>query len=231
MCVAISSTALQSHWTLAYCCFDFTCGETFTSWAEKEQHLNISTQHNICYSCPWNPGFSTQEQLADHLEQGHNWCNECELQFIRPSDLTEHDVSQHNMCDQCSTYYDSPSNLRIAGRSSDHIMTHAAKLVECPGCPRNFISDSAMVLHLETGFCPSGTDLGHINDIAFQRFQSKHYVCDVNSAYDCSCPTCRDEFWHISGLLQHAESEACGQTTEWNTPLGKFLHFLDIRVH
>ncbi|KAJ3538767.1 hypothetical protein NM208_g4683 [Fusarium decemcellulare] len=51
---------------------------------------------------------------------------------------------------------------------SKHYKTHAKKTVECLGYSRVFISDSAMVLHLESGYCQSGADEDYVNEVAFE---------------------------------------------------------------
>ncbi|KAH8686745.1 hypothetical protein BGZ61DRAFT_453566 [Ilyonectria robusta] len=197
----------------------------FASWSALQQHIDDSQFHNICDICPDDDSdFPTSDMLYDHKVEEHDYCNECQVQFISSSQLIEHDVSEHNMCETCSRCFATPSNLL------NHRKTHAEKSVECPGCTRFFISDSAMVLHLETGGCASGTNRSDVCDIAFDCYQSGHYTCDDDRDFDFSCPTCDVPFLFMSALLQHAESEACDETLEWYTALGKFLHFLRQRI-
>lgn len=64
-----------------------------------------------------------------------------------------------------------------------------------------------MVLHLEAGTCPSGHDSNRVDEVAFDCYQSRHYVADEDSDFEYRCRGCDAEFYYISGLLQHAESE------------------------
>lgn len=89
-----------------------------------------------------------------------------------------------------------------------------------------FTSSSAMVLHLESGTCESGAERERISDIAYELYQSGWYQGGDDPWHDFHCPTCHADFLYMSGLLQHAESEACGQNLDREKPLGKFLHYL-----
>ena len=110
------------------------------------------------------------------------------------------------------------------------MQTHATKDVECAGCPRMFVSESAMVLHLEAGTCESGADRDRVDDIAFECYQSKKYTCKDNPDSYFECPTCSKPFIWMSGLLQHVESDNCDEELEWPQPLGKFLRFLRSQI-
>ena len=92
-----------------------------------------------------------------------------------------------------------------------------------------FDLDSAMVLHLEAGSCPSGTNSDDIDDIAFSCYQSRHYTSD-HEEFDFCCPGCGAEFLYMSRVLQHAESDACAVGLGKRTALGKFLHYLYQRI-
>lgn len=71
-----------------------------------------------------------------------------------------------------------------------------------------FISQSAMVLHLEANTCESGSDEHSI----------RQYVWDYYEIYgrwnhdhddDLDCGSCGTYFDKLSALLQHVESESC----------------------
>lgn len=106
-----------------------------------------------------------------------------------------------------------------------HQRTHAPRTIECPGCPQMFDRDSAMILHLEAGSCPSGTNSDDVDEIAFRCYQSQRYTSD-HPEFDFCCPGCGAEFLYMSGVLQHAESNACAVGLGKRTVLGKFLYFL-----
>ena len=86
-----------------------------------------------------------------------------------------------------------------------------------------------MVLHLEAASCESGADEDFVAEVAFACYQSDRYV-SKNPDFDFQCPTCDTLFSFMSGLLQHAESDACEEHLGRNTALGKFLHYLRLRL-
>lgn len=106
-----------------------------------------------------------------------------------------------------------------------HQRTHAPKTIECPGCPQMFDRSSAMILHLEAGSCPSGTNSDDVDDIAFTCYQSQQYTSN-HQGFDFCCPSYGADFLYMSGVLQHAESNACAVSLGKRTAWGKFLHFL-----
>ena len=93
-----------------------------------------------------------------------------------------------------------------------------------------FVSQSAMVLHLEAGSCESGADCEWIVEVALECYQSQWYTREDNPDFDFECPTCDTPFRYMSALLQHSESGACDGNSARNTPLGKFLHYLRVRL-
>jgi hypothetical protein len=92
-----------------------------------------------------------------------------------------------------------------------------------------FITNSAVVLHLEVGSCESGADEDFVTEVAFECYQSSHYTSD-NPSFRFQCPTCDTPFSSIGALLQHAESDTCDEHLGKNKALGKFLHYLDKRM-
>ncbi len=102
---------------------------------------------------------------------------------------------------------------------------HAPKSVECPGCPRNFSSSSAMILHLEEGTCESQVDHEWVTETALKCYASRFYTSN-DPDYDFMCPDCETPFRYISGMLQHIESNSCDEDITEGQPLWKFLRFL-----
>lgn len=86
-----------------------------------------------------------------------------------------------------------------------------------------------MLLHLETGHCNSGVDDETVSSLAWRCYQSKHYT-SYDDEYDFKCPTCDTPFAAMSRLIQHAESDACDEELEGQSPLGRFLRFLRTQV-
>ena len=93
-----------------------------------------------------------------------------------------------------------------------------------------------MVLHLESGYCPWRIDEEDIKDLALQCHQSKYYAADYDyyDYYDDAmafmCPSCDAQFFKLSSLFQHAESDCCEETVTPGTPLMKLLRFLQSRI-
>lgn len=220
-----SCRALQQHFQSKHAgCYCARCRQTFSSKSAKQQHIRNSTAHFVCRICSHKPDFLSAEELEEHSEAKHNHCTPCERSFNTHDQLVKHNVVEHNMCETCLRYFESVSNLK------NHLKTHAEKTIECPGCIAMFISQSAMVLHLEAGTCESGTNWEWIDEIAFDCYQSEWYTCENNPEFDFECPTCNTPFRYMSGLLQHAESKACSENLAKSTPLGKFLRYLRVRL-
>lgn len=85
-----------------------------------------------------------------------------------------------------------------------------------------------MVLHLEAGYCESGANYETVDEIAFSCHKADMYRSD-NPGYDYQCPTCDESFAYMSGLLQHAESNACQEDVR-DIPLRQFINHLRSRV-
>ncbi|RSL91423.1 hypothetical protein CEP52_014273 [Fusarium oligoseptatum] len=118
---------------------------------------------------------------------------------------------------------------QFTSNRDNHKITHAAKDIECAGCYRLFVSNSAMVLHLEAGTCPSEADNQTVHELAFECRQSQYYYCD-DPEYDYECPTCETPFRYMSGLLQHVENGPCDEDLSWHSPLAIFLRFIRARI-
>ncbi|KAH8879179.1 hypothetical protein GQ53DRAFT_800349 [Thozetella sp. PMI_491] len=219
-----SGDALQQHLrTSRHHVYDCTrCQKHFDSHGARDQHVRDSPRHNICDDCPQKPDFDTESELEEHQEEVHHCCTDCDQEFGTSEQLAQHDVSKHNMCNVCGNYFDSPSNL------ASHRLTHAERIVECPGCPRKFPTNSAMILHLEAGTCESGVNNEWVGQIASQCHRSRCYTSD-DPEFDFMCPTCETPFSYISGVLQHVESNYCKEDVAHGTSLWKFLRFLQSR--
>ncbi|KAH6871547.1 hypothetical protein B0T10DRAFT_260541 [Thelonectria olida] len=210
---------LQSQHSLTYC---MRCQKHFPRAHAKQQHIIDSPRHHVCYNCSHESDFDSEEQLNDHLEAVHNICVPCDLRFSNAGELAQHDVDTHNKCELCDRYFSSFSNLE------NHNKTHLEKRVECFGCPRKFVSHSAMMLHLEAGTCESGADLDFVVDVAFDCHQSDSYTCD-DPDFDFQCPTCDMQFVYMSGFFQHVESCSCDEDLQ-EKPLRQFLNYLRSRL-
>ena len=80
--------------------------------------------------------------------------------------------------------------------------------VECPGYDISFVSNAAVVLHLEAGKCQSGSDCDLVDRVGWE---SRFSTTGQNSGngYWYECPDCQKEFRLMSALLQHEASSSC----------------------
>jgi hypothetical protein len=86
-----------------------------------------------------------------------------------------------------------------------------------------------MMLHLESGYCASGTSKEEVDDLAMECYQSRHYTSD-DYEYPCECTDCDATFASMSGPLQHVESDTCDAKSSPGSPVGKFLKVLRSRI-
>lgn len=91
-----------------------------------------------------------------------------------------------------------------------------------------FDRDSAMLLHLERGTCPSGIDVCNVEGYARECRQWKQYASTDEDREFC-CPGCKTPFSRMSGVLQHDESGFC-PSPDGNASLAKFMRYLRLQV-
>ncbi|CAG1969898.1 unnamed protein product [Fusarium graminearum] len=167
-----------------------------------QAHVTNSYKHHVCTHCDHEPDYETADDLNHHLEEDHNACLECNEMFYDEEDLIQHDVDVHNRCPTCQRFFDSPSNLM------NHEKVHLEKNMKCLACPRMFISNSAMMLHLEHGTCESGANLRVIQNVVADWYE-EYGPAGHDHEDDFRCENCGSCFNRLSALLQHAESETC----------------------
>ncbi|KAK3384149.1 hypothetical protein B0T24DRAFT_607407 [Lasiosphaeria ovina] len=202
----------------AYCS---RCQKVFSSPFAKQQHVADSNKHHVCEKCPEEESdFDSKDDLIEHLETDHNYCTYCERAFNGPVQLTQHNTVKHNICIDCRRYFNSTSDLK------NHLKTHAEKTSQCPGCSQMFVSESAMVLHLEAGTCESGATSDFVTATALTYFRPGKYTCNGDSGLGFKCRTCGATFSFVSAVLQHAESDSCNEHLAGRRPLGRFLRHL-----
>jgi hypothetical protein len=101
-----------------------------------------------------------------------------------------------------------------------------------------------MIIHLESGSCPSEIDIFDLNESAAMCFQWKAYLDedyrdellnrdDLQSEYSGTvypfrCPECDVGFTKLSGLFQHVCSKACNQVL-YGGKIGKLIKWLENR--
>lgn len=103
------------------------------------------------------------------------------------------------------------------------------KVVECFGCDEKFVTSSAMVLHLESGYCRCQIDCDEIKQLAYECYQASHYITGFDDK-PFRCEYCNGEFSLVSALLQHVETDYCEGKATYDRPLGSFLNFLKLKI-
>jgi hypothetical protein len=123
-------------------------------------------------------------------------------------------------------------------------MVHLEPSIECYGCYRKFITYPAMVLHMESGTCPSDIDMIDLNESAAMCYQWEAYIDkdfrnellnreDLQSEYSgpvypFRCPECDTGFTKLSGLFQHVYSQVCKQGL-YEGKMAKLIRWLENR--
>ena len=97
--------------------------------------------------------------------------------FDTYAELQEHDRVVHLSCTDCSRSFQSESNLRQHLNSK----VHRPADVRCPGrgCNKSFVSHAALVLHFESGTCPSRMTREQLNRLVV-RADTNNYITNPN---------------------------------------------------
>ncbi|KAI0074729.1 hypothetical protein K474DRAFT_1765103 [Panus rudis PR-1116 ss-1] len=161
------------------------CNRFFGSDSALEQHEQDSPNHHICDDCDrdfvtrqalvshWtnNPvhsycgvcdeHFDDHEELDEHYEDEHWFCSSCKKLFDSEQSLNQHNQKHKPYCKSCKRFFDSENNLQTHLRSN----IHKPNKYKCPGarCQKAFISDSALIMHCESGACRSGVTRHAVN--------------------------------------------------------------------
>lgn len=179
---------------MAYCS---RCTRYFVNERALEQHRDDSSQHNVCHDC--NKDFATYnglkqhwinarrhhycqdcdelfdnyDELEEHYEDAHYYCGSCSIFFNSAHGLHQHNSQSHYYCSDCRRLFHSDSNLQHHLRST----LHAGATVPCPGkkCNKMFVSGAALVLHLESGTCPSRITREQVNRVA-AKYDKQHII-------------------------------------------------------
>ncbi|CDO76264.1 hypothetical protein BN946_scf184470.g22 [Trametes cinnabarina] len=165
------------------------CDRYFSSEHALWQHEENSSMHNICREC--NKDFASPWALKQHYVQSprHPYCQVCEILFDAWDELDDHYNEDHHFCDDCRRIFNSESGLhehrrqshaerycvdckrmfRNANNLDQHRRSavHQGRTVTCPmrGCGKAFVSNAALILHLESGGCVSRMNREQINRI------------------------------------------------------------------
>lgn len=106
------------------------------------------------------------------------------------------------------------------------------KQIECFGCDEFFVTTSAMILNLESGYCRCQLDSEGVTQLALKCLAPRYYHHFRREDKPCfKCKGCGSNFNLISGLLQHVESDCCDRDGGVNEgTLGEFLEYLEMNI-
>ncbi|KAH9853273.1 hypothetical protein C2E23DRAFT_868122 [Lenzites betulinus] len=147
----------------SYC---FECDIQFASYPYLTQHFVQSPHHAYCQRCRLH--LDDDQDLRNHYEDEHAYCGDCNKIFDSEIGLQEHHRQKHadRYCVPCKRMFENGNNLDNHQRSA----AHQGRTVQCPmqNCGRSFVSTAALVLHLESGSCPSRLTRDAVNRIVAQ---------------------------------------------------------------
>ncbi|TFK42097.1 hypothetical protein BDQ12DRAFT_677641 [Crucibulum laeve] len=141
------------------------CNFDSHTWVGLKRHWIKSSRHSYCERC--NEHYSSDAELYDHYDEKHDYCRKCNRLFVNQYGLDEHyrQSPTHHYCAPCKRHFSSESNLQSHMNSS----AHKQKSVMCwKGCGLGFVSNSAMILHMESGNCRSGMNRATVNEVVRQ---------------------------------------------------------------
>ncbi|TFY58714.1 hypothetical protein EVJ58_g6247 [Rhodofomes roseus] len=202
------------------------CDRDFETFYQLKQHWGASPRHHYCQHC--DEHFDDADELVEHYEDDHYYCATCRKIFNSALGLHEHNRQSHHYCPDCRRLFQNENNLRNHLRSG----AHAAANIPCPGrdCGRMFVSAAALVLHLESGTCPSRVTRDQVNR-AVAQFDRENVITNParmiaygeggsgrstttwatdlawnGSAFECFL--CHHEYRSLQALNQHLASPA-----------------------
>ncbi|KAF8554350.1 hypothetical protein OG21DRAFT_1099906 [Imleria badia] len=182
------------------------CDKDFDTWRGLEQHYIQSPRHHYCRQCDTH--FDDDEELEEHCIEEHYYCDRCNKFFQGANGLHEHNRQSHHYCVECRRVFNSESNLRAHMKSSVHQPRNVPCAFQHRGCTQFFVSKSAMILHLESGACPSGADRRMIDRWVRVNDPEPQYIATERSwngsAYECIL--CHNTFRTLDDLNRHLAS-------------------------
>lgn len=149
--------------------------------------------------------------LVSHKAVAHCYCRSCQSTF---ADYREHRIQSHYRCRKCHDEFKDANGLSMVKPTSiglqdyhqmglyQHQQTHLPRTKECYGCPRNFATDSAILIHLKSGACACSITYDDIDTWAFECYQHQHYTNEWIADYHSRWPACESDFEFVSGLFQ-----------------------------
>lgn len=207
MCVACGEREFESENSLLQHCRQAKahaeewcnrCEWMFVSESAREVHYRDSNRHWICSLC--NIDESEEDDLISHQSAKHSYCYHCEETF---GNLSEHRYQFHYRCRTCDGEYGSENDLKMVSLPTinwysyspfshplQHQQTHLPRDKQCPGCSRNFATDTTILLHLESAGCTIIMTHENIDDLAFSMDQDRHYSAGEIDEFTFNCRLC-----------------------------------------
>jgi len=120
--------------------------------------------------------FGTVGSLNQHKQNSLNHYLCCGKDFLTYSRQQQHwsGSPTHHYCLDCDRHFQNENNF-VNHRNSS---IHHPKDILCPsGCGMSFVSNSALVLHLEAGYCSSGINRDSVNRFV-RRYDRNNVITD-----------------------------------------------------
>jgi len=121
--------------------------------ASHTPHFSFSTRISLNQTGTFPQPFETYAELQEHDRDVHLWCTDCSRSFQNESNLRHHLNSRLHR----------PADVRCPGR----------------GCNKAFVSHAALVLHFESGTCPSRMTREQLNRLVV-RADTNNYITNPN---------------------------------------------------
>ncbi|KAF7867169.1 hypothetical protein EAF04_005253 [Stromatinia cepivora] len=188
------------------------CGRYFNNEHGYYQHVENSSAHG---SSEYSEGRYSSSNEEPEFE-----CEGCDTWFWSSKVREDHYISQHGhrYCRPCKLMFQNENNLM----QHQHSKIHQGSAMKCPFCPTHYPTASALIIHLESGSCPSGMNRQKIN-AEIRRLDSRHVITTPQIEYPSSsstsiatqrswngyryeCALCSREFNTLQGLNGHLRS-------------------------
>ncbi|KAF2813919.1 uncharacterized protein BDZ99DRAFT_436529 [Mytilinidion resinicola] len=235
------------------------CNEVFPDLLDFIDHMGSRACENICNGCShhipkveWKK-HCRKNHACFHCHSHHDsrklllkhvrTCNKrtiVDADVARISNILEETVLENRegrdfVCPHCLEIHMNKTNLQ------QHILTHLPVDEKCWGCERLFSTIPGIIIHLESGACPSATCKEELNGWAAEVFQwrnfiEKDWVRRLRNRVPVApgdrpfyCGGCDTTFSSLSALFQHCANGSCSQGIS-EGPLERLSHWLVTRL-
>ncbi|KAF5878845.1 putative zinc finger protein [Botrytis fragariae] len=183
------------------------CDRWFGSDRSYNQHVENSNVHR-------------EDQHESSDEEPEFECLGCDNWYWTNMAREEHHVHEHGdrYCQPCNRMFRNENNLM----QHLHSRIHQGASMKCPFCPTQYPTASALIIHLESGRCPSGSNRQKIN-AEIRRLDRDHVITTRLIEYPSSsstniatsrswngsqfeCALCYRGFNTLQGLNSHLKS-------------------------